>query len=515
MTKVQLTSFAMAYLALSAAAYGQAAALRTSYAIDVSRHEGHTLHVSVAFPADHGERIVQLPTWYALYQIRDFAQYVLNLKAFSQDGSPLPMHSVDKTTWAVSGPAKAHRIEYDVRCDLPGAYGLEISADQVLLNPALALMYSPASREVPITVAFSGLPPHWSVTTALPETGESFAARNYQDLAETPFWIGTFDRATFSTGGVSVNVVIAAKHSFNKVELLRRDALIVKAETEWMGGSPLRSYLFLYSFPDAGDVEGMEHPTSTAIQIPAKSIEEGVGAADSVSAHELFHVWNVMRIRPCSMEPIDFVHEQYFETLWFSEGLTSTVTRIILLRSGLLSLNDYIDRVDGLVTSLQNTPARASQSLEDASRQVWMSADTAYNAPDRSISYYSKGELVGVLLDLAIRQDTNGRKSLRDLFQLLDRTYGEDKRCFGGDPALQKAAEQVTGTSLASFFSDYVSGTTELNYSRYLNWVGLQIVASPLTVAQPTHQEYHLVDVAKVSSTQMRHRQEWLAGQRQ
>ena len=134
---------------------------RISYVVDTSRRGEHILHVSIAFPVGHEQSTVQLPTWYALYQIRDFSQYVLNVRAYSANNKCLPTRSLDKTTWAVRGIPSAQRFEYDVRCNLEGPYGLEIAADHLYINPAIPLMYSPENSHWPSTIRFDGLSAGW------------------------------------------------------------------------------------------------------------------------------------------------------------------------------------------------------------------------------------------------------------------------------------------------------------------------------------------------------------------
>lgn len=359
---------------------------RVSYVVDTSRRGEHILHVSLAFPLGQEQSMIQLPTWYALYQIRDFSQYVLNVKAYSANNESLPIRSVDKTTWAVRGTLGAQRFEYDVRCNLAGPYGLEINADHLFINPAILLMYSPESSHWLSTIRFEGLRTGWEVETPLREKSLSFFANNYEDLADSPFSIGKFNKAQFTVAGAEVRVVVdAPPHTFDISELIRRDRQIVNAEADWMGGLPIKDYLFLYQFSGKKEIEGMEHSRATAIRVPVSAVMESMTAIDSVTAHEFFHLWNVMRIRPCSMEPVDYTHEQYSKALWFSEGVTSTVARYLLLRSGLLTEREYLDRLSSSISDFENTPARTWQSAEDASIAAWLSGYASYQASDRSI----------------------------------------------------------------------------------------------------------------------------------
>lgn len=241
-------------------------------------------------------------------------------------------------------------------------------------------------------------------------------------------------------------------------ELVRRNHRLVTIENQWMGGLPTDRYTFFYRFAVDASEDGMEHANGTFISAPATETRASMNALDNVTAHEFFHLWNVMRIRPCSMEPIDFAHEQYSSTLWFSEGFTSAASRLFLLRAEYLTEEDFLSRLAGNLRDLQSSPANSWQSAQDASLSVWLSGTEPYDSPERSISYYRKGELLGYLLDLRIRKETNGKKSLQDLFRLLQSTYGVPNQCFRDAEALQGSVEALTGNPESDFFTRFVDG---------------------------------------------------------
>ena len=203
----------------------------------------------------------------------------------------------------------------------------------------------------------------------------------------------------------------------------------------------------------------------------------------SVSAHEFFHLWNVKRIRPQTLEPVNYQGENDTRALWFSEGVTSTVGDMLLARSGIIGDADYLQRVSSEITELQRRPAHLWQSAEESSLDAWFEGITFYRSPERSISYYNKGEILGILLDLRIRQLTDGQKSLRDLFQWMDEHYAKQHRFFPDSDGVQQAAEMVSGQSFASFFADYVAGVKEIPYDDFLKFVGLHAVVHQGQVA--------------------------------
>ena len=174
--------------------------------------------------------------------------------------------------------------------------------------------------------------------------------------------------------------------------------------------------------------------------------------AGIVSAHEFFHLWNVKRIRPQSLEPIDYQQEMDTRALWFSEGVTSTVGDMMLVRAGLADEQDYLLRISiRRSANFQLRPAHSWQSAEDSSLDAWFEGNAFYRSPERSISYYNKGEILGIMLDLRIRQLTNGRKSLRDLFHWMNEQLRQAARYFPDPPAVEQAAETSRARSFASF----------------------------------------------------------------
>jgi predicted metalloprotease with PDZ domain len=200
-----------------------------------------------------------------------------------------------------------------------------------------------------------------------------------------------------------------------------------------------------------------------------------LSAASGVSAHEFFHLWNVKRIRPRSLEPVDYTHEQYSRALWFSEGMTSTAADILNVRAGISDEKHSLQHLASLIVGLQARSARLTQSVEESSLDTWFDGLPGYHRPERSISYYSKGEILGFLIDLEMRRLTNGRRCLRDLFQYMNRRYAQQGNYFDDSEGVRLALEVLTGNDFRDFFARYISGTAELPYDEYFAYVGLTL----------------------------------------
>ncbi len=186
----------------------------------------------------------------------------------------------------------------------------------------------------------------------------------------------------------------------------------------------------------------MAHAYSTAIEVNAQVLTDNPLAFADVTAHEFFHLWNVKRIRPQSLEPVDYTKENYTNALWFSEGVTNTVEDYILLRAGLLDENQFLHRLAGQIEELEDRPAHLTQSAEESSLDAWLEKYQQYWAPQRSISYYNKGDLLGVMLDLAVRDASDDKASLREIFQWMNRNYAQMGKFFPDSDGVRQAADR-------------------------------------------------------------------------
>ena len=462
---------------------------KLDYTITLADVSHHRVHVSMTYDPESAGYDVQLPVWNALYQVRDFAKNVIAVKATSPSGEQLAMKQIDKTTWEIT-------LEYDLVRDEAGPFGAQLNAHHAFFNFAQVLMYPKNGRELPIAVRFEGVPSSWKLASALqplsvPATQPGAAsayvlhAANYDRLVDSPCELGDFFESDFEQGGAKYRVVIDADpNDYPAPRIVDSLRKITAAETEWMADRPFESYVFIYHFPREPAGGGMEHAYSTAIDLSANEVKD-LSNFESVSAHEFFHLWNVKRIRPQSLEPIDYAHENYTRALWFSEGVTSTVAQLALLKAGLLQPAEYFQRLSAAITTLQSRPAHLTQSAEESSLDTWLDKYPNYRSPGRSISYYNKGELLGVLLDLKIRHGSGGRRSLRDLFQTLNRDYARQGRFFADSEGVRSAAERLSNTDLGRFFEQYVAGTEELPYDEVFATVGLALEKESRVVADP------------------------------
>jgi predicted metalloprotease with PDZ domain len=472
-----------AILALSSASMAQSQPPVT-YAVALSSPEQHLVEVEVILPAGAAQRELQLPVWNALYQVRDFCQDVNWIRAKNRAGQALSVRQLDKSRWQIQDAAGGAIVAYQIYVDSPGPFSAQLNTHHAFFNLAQVLMYPVDARSAPLHLRFSQVPRGWHIATALASSSNGeFSALNYDQLADSPVEIGEFQEADFDEAGGHFRVVIDADPTdYDMTKVVAALDKIVSAATSWMNDRPFDTYTFLYHFPHNPAGGGMEHAYSTAIELNADVMKQSLDTLTSVTSHEFFHLWNVKRIRPQTLEPPDYTKENYTRALWFSEGVTSTAEGIIQLRAGLLDEKQYLYRLGEQITELERRPAHLTQSAEESSLDAWLEGYGYYRRPERSISYYNKGELLGVMLDLSVRAASHGQASLREVLQWMNDNYAKKGRFFHDSEGVREAAEAVSRVDLGSFFTNYVAGTEEIPWDDFFRSVGLRVEAITNTV---------------------------------
>jgi predicted metalloprotease with PDZ domain len=456
----------------------------TNYTISLANPEQHLVEVQITLQEGSPERELQLPVWNALYQVRDFAQYVNWVHAKDGAGHALAVRELDKSRWQVTGAQGGGVVEYQIFADSPGPFGAQLNSHHAFFNLAQILMYPVDARSGPMTVRFSQVPAGWQVATPLAPLPEGeFSAEGYDRLVDSPLEIGDFKESDFDERGGHYRVIVDAQsgdYDMEKISAMLRK--IVAAATSWMDDRPFDSYMFIYHFPRGPTGGGMEHSYSTAISVNAEAASRDPEVLTSVTAHEFFHLWNVKRIRPQALEPVDYTRENYTRALWFSEGCTSTASDIIQLRGGLLDERHFEQQLASAIGELERRPAHLTQSVEESSLDAWLEGHPYYRGAERSISYYNKGELLGIMLDLAVRDASHGKASLREVFRWMNQNYAKKGRFFPDSNGVREAAEAVSHADLGWFFAKYVAGTEEIPWNDFFRGVGLRLVEEKDTV---------------------------------
>jgi predicted metalloprotease with PDZ domain len=456
------------------------------YIVSLAHRPEHLVEVKILLGPGASERDLQLPVWNALYQVRDFSQYVGWVRAQTAVGQPIIVRKLDKTTWHLSSIAPGAEIEYEIVADQYGPFGAQLNSQHAFLNLAEILMYPVDSRTSPVEISFTDLPAGWRIATALSQSGNGFSAQNYDRLVDSPVELGVFQESDFDDGSGHYRVVVDADPSdYDMHKIVATLRSLVAAATAWMDDQPFQTYLFIYHFPRGPAGGGMEHAYSTAIDISANRLAENPLSLGDLTAHEFFHLWNVKRIRPQAFEPVDYTKENYSRALWFSEGVTTTAGNIIRARAGLLDNARNLKGLADEIAELQRRPAHLTQSVEESSLDAWLEKYDYYRLPHRSISYYNKGYLLGVLLDLQVREDSHGSASIREVFHWMNENYARQGLFFPDSEGVRRAAEAVSHSDLGWFFQKFVAGTEEIPWDDFFRPVGLHLVQRVISIADP------------------------------
>lgn len=437
------------------------------YRVSLAKPSEHILRVTMTIPDVKNAVDVQMPAWNALYQIRDFASRVMEVKAHDADGAPLAIAKRDTMTWRISGGESAV-VSYGVFWDDPGPFAVQLDSEHAFLNLAMVLFYVPGRRDEETRVSFSDLPAGWEIAVVLAPGGQgaTFRAAGYDELVDAPVEIGSFEQFRFAVAGARIRVVVHGT-GWRRETLEAKLRRIVEYQVALMEDAPFEEFLFIYHFDSGGG--GMEHANSTAIHTAGDSNVEGI------SAHEFFHLWNVKRIRPNTLEPVDYTRANITRALWFAEGVTNTYEAYTLLRTGMRSAEEFYAGLAGEIAQLEARPASRWKSAEEASLDAWLEAYRVYRRPELSISYYNKGEILGVLLDILIRDATDNRKSLDHVMRYLNAEYAQRGRYYEDSEGIRKAVEKIAGVSFADFFARYVAGAEPLPYEDTLRRAGLHL----------------------------------------
>lgn len=433
-----------------------------------------------------------LPIWTpGSYLVREYARHVQDFAARDEAGQSLSWEKSDKATWRIAtgiadGKPRTIRASYRVYANELRTQTSHLDASHAYFNGATLFMYVRTAKDQPHRLKIVA-PAGWRVTTPLalaPDAAGYYTAPNYDVLIDAPTEVGTHKLLQFTVRNKPHRIAIWGEAEIEDKRLMDDLAKIVEQGALLFGDLPYEHYTFLVHV-QPGTGGGTEHLNANVSMTRPESFktERGYKGFLGLEAHEYFHCWNVKRIRPRALGPFDYQQENYTRSLWVSEGITSYYGDLILRRAGLISVSEYLDGLARLLAGYEQTPGRLRQSAETASFDAWIRHYRPdENSVNTAMSYYTKGEILGLLFDLEIRSRTNNAKSLDDVMRLLLAQYGLPQPGFT-EAELKTAFEQVAGADLTDFFQRYVSGTEEIDFAQYLQLAGLQLNKASLPSA--------------------------------
>src|SRR5262245_28027319 len=427
---------------------------------------------------------LSLPIWTpGSYLAREYSRQVQDFIADAGSEQTLRWRKTDKATWRVETGAAADkpktiRIAYRVYANELATQTSHLDATHAYFNGASLFMYVPGATNSPHRIKFIPYK-NWRVTTPLaPDPGADgyYTAPDYDRLVDSPTEIGTHKLLEFTVRGKPHRAAIWGQYDFDDERLKNDLAKIVEEGAKMFGGLPYDHYTFIIHVqPGIGG--GTEHLNSNVSMTTPEAFKSERGYKNflGLESHEYFHHWNVKRIRPIALGPFDYHQENYTRGLWVSEGITSYYGDLLLRRAGLISVKEYLEGLANTMASYEQTPGRFEQSAESASFDAWIKHYRPdENSINSAMSYYTKGELLGLMFDIEIRALTKNAKSLDDVMRLLLEKHGLPKPGFT-DAELKAAFEKIAGVDLANFWGRFVSGNDEIDFAAYFNRAGLQL----------------------------------------
>ena len=475
-----------------------------------------TVTVTVAKPDPAGQRFT-LPVWIpGSYMIREFARHIVSLRA-SCDGHALACEKIDKATWQCAPTAALITLSYEVYAWDLSVRAAHLDETHAFFNGSsvflLPLGKEKSACEVEILRPVGERYAEWRIATALDQTQAparlseqkrsvtpanagvsaiytkqfgTFTATNYDELIDHPVEMGTFTHQSFEACGVTHHITITGRHRADMARLSADLKKICEVQIRLFepetAAAPMREYWFLIMAVVDG-YGGLEHRASTALicnrdDLPSaqdKKISTGYRRFLGLASHEYFHTWNVKRIKPAAFVPYDLGQENYTRQLWFFEGVTSYYDDLMLSRAGLIEPLSYLELVAENIGRVMAQAGRTRQSVAASSFDAWVKYYRQdENSPNAIVSYYQKGAMVGLALDLTIRNGTKGAKSLDDVMRQLWFDYG--KKGIGvPEGFVEVLAARISGLNLSDFFATAVYGTTDIDVTTLLNTVAIDV----------------------------------------
>lgn len=483
MKKIHITVLSFLFLSFMITLAGHAAGTtKIHYTLSFPEAQAHYVDVEMQLNGLTQKSLdLKMPVWApGSYLVREFARNIETISA-SANGKSISIKKTRKNIWrinttgisAVTVKYRVYAFEVSVRTSFIDVEHAFLSSPDIFIYPAGMLNQPSTIHIIPYK--------KWDkVSTSLAAVNNdafTLTAPNYDILFDSPVEVGNQDVFSFTTGGVNYEVAMCGEGNYDKERLKKDMAKIIDEETAVFGENPNKRYIFIvHNYLRGGG--GLEHLSSTVLGATrtAYTDEKGYQSFLSLVAHEHFHLWNVKRLRPIALGPFDYDNENYTTNLWIAEGFTSYYQDIILRRAQLYPTENYFKLLSDNISALENQPGVNIQPVADASYDAWIKAYRPNeNSANSTISYYSKGSLIGLLLDLEIINSSKGTKSLDDVMKYMYDQYYKIKKRGYTDTEFKLALEKFAGKNLDDFYKNYITGLTPLDFNKYLAYAGYKL----------------------------------------
>ena len=473
--------------------------MNVHYSVNLLNPHAHTFQVTLIIKnPDSDGQLISLPAWIpGSYMIRDFAKNITTIKAYSNK-QPIQLTKIDKSTWQAAATKAELTLEYQVYAwdlsvrsahfDMTHAF---FNGTSLFLMPhGLENEACTVNIEKPTDAKYSS----WKITTSLNSKKVdslgfgSYEAENYDDLIDHPVEIGTHTEFDFSVENTTHKMAFTGIHRADEKRLKQDLTKICQTHCSMFGELPeLNEYVFLTMVTGDG-YGGLEHRSSTSLicsrddlplETEPKEPNEKYRNFLGLCSHEYFHTWNIKRIKPDSFLPYNLTAETYTQQLWAFEGITSYYDELALVRSEVISLDSYLELIGQTITRVLRGKGRFNQSIAESSFDAWTKFyKQDESAPNSIVSYYAKGALLALCLDLTIRKNTDNEKSLDDVMRYLWVNYG--KKSIGlPERKIESIVSEISGFDFNVFFKKYLYGVEELPLEELLSNFGISYNLRP------------------------------------
>ncbi len=433
-----------------------------------------------------GHTDFKIPTWMpGYYQVLQYPEKIQNFQVKTADGTPLKWEKANRVTWRVyNDNSTSLQISYDVQANRRFVATNYLDENRGYIAPGGAFMHIDGKIELPATIKIIPYQNWNRVATGLEAVeGEPFTYRaaDFDILYDSPILVGPLEELpTFEVQGVPHRFIGYQLGDFDHEAFIADLKKVVEASVDIIGDIPFEEYTFIGIGPGAG---GIEHLNSTAVSFSGNermNTFNGRKGILSFLGHEYFHHYNAKRIRPIELGPFDYDHGSRTSMLWVAEGITAYYDELLLRRAGLVSEDDLLQTFERTIRSVESAPGRLFQSVTQASFDTWSDGPFGRRGDElnKTVSYYEKGPILGLLLDFKIRHETNGKKSLDDVMRsLYYDIYKKQGRGYT-EAEFRSICEKTAGVALDEFFS-YVYSVQPIDYAKYLGYAGLTIDLEP------------------------------------
>ncbi|MBO1255734.1 M61 family metallopeptidase [Alteromonas sp. 5E99-2] len=462
-----------------------------SYHVSLLSLSQQTLKITVSVPAVGDVISASLPAWIpGSYKIRDFARNIGEFSVLNTKGEAVNWSKKDKQSWEIHSNNEACEISYTVIANDFSVRGAFINDDYAFMNGTSVFIDIENTPDVKRNVFINtcSAPSSWQAYTAMPsspspDSANSFICNSYYELIDHPIYWGVATVKQFEVKGVTFDFLLSGTQPIDINRITEDLAPICEHHLSLFGApSPIDYYLFISLLADTG-YGGLEHRDSTVLMYPRFDlplINEPGPASDayidylSLCSHEFFHTWHVKRLRPEVMLAPDLSKEVYTEQLWIYEGITSFYDDLTVARTGKMSPEHYLTILGRHLTRLYHTPGRAKQTPMESSFDAWTRFyQQDANSNNHIVSYYVKGGIIAMGLDILLRSKSNNRVSLDHVMQYLWNTFGKNE-VGTPDNAIHTACNAL-GVNVDEYLSDVANGVTDVDLTSLLNEIGLNL----------------------------------------